>query len=581
MSLGLPNIDSIKELITGNLSDRLKAWIEPHAIVNAAIFLILNLALVLPPLLPALSINRNPFVASLLRLSPAWQAVLAGFTLLLFSYLINTLGTFFLSLASGDVFRKTPLIDDFFRGRQEKEFERLRELGSQTGVSGEKEAERNQAAYEFSYNFPVYKTELGLTSLANILNSPSSYIYHQYGASSEIIWPILQDKLGDKDTTAKLVQETWISLVFLSTLEILLLVVIYELLLVSRLAEIKDFPGLQMLLLLAGAVLCYYAALAKARQWSVNFRRVFDLKIGLAFSELGMKGIEKLSPVDSKFADHWQRISSWLAYGAHFAHVPKPFDVAARAEWYTPPVEDVWPQASGPDYLQIGIIQHTTDPTIQKEEKGSTTSFFRTHTFSIPVTNKSAGDAQSSGQGAYLIVKDKKNAFLPREIVKGMLLIHSDPVHIFPKLRSREISVPGTQEEAGDFSRVLFPLGDLSPGASRILTFSRDQGIAAVEVTPHAQIADVTLEMLGQGGYVIKIVPAEGASGEATLQVSYLEKEKGPSSRPEAELLHLSGESENTAGEFLNVNHTQVEWNIDLNGIKRISIHAVWEKEAL
>lgn len=63
MLYGLPNIDTIKDLISGSFSDKLKAFIEPHALVNAAIFLTLNLALVFPVFVPMIwrtsSTNRD------------------------------------------------------------------------------------------------------------------------------------------------------------------------------------------------------------------------------------------------------------------------------------------------------------------------------------------------------------------------------------------------------------------------------------------------------------------------------------------------------------------------------------------
>src|SRR5687767_13266027 len=102
MSFGLPAIDTIKDLLTGSTTDKLKAFIEPFALVNAGIFLILNLALVYPKLDP---FSGNQFVASIFGLSDAWQAVIGALIVLMLSYVINNLNSFFLDVMSGEIFR--------------------------------------------------------------------------------------------------------------------------------------------------------------------------------------------------------------------------------------------------------------------------------------------------------------------------------------------------------------------------------------------------------------------------------------------------------------------------------------------
>ena len=523
MSLGLPNIDTIKDLFTGSISDKLKAWIEPHAIVNAAIFLTLNLALVYPILLPALELRPNPFISSLLKLSSTWQIVLGGVALLLLSYLINTFGIFFLSIASGDVFRDTPIIDGILRGRQRNRYESLRLAGSQPGSSSgknekqikEEKAKRNQAAYRFAYDFPVEESELGLTSLGNLLISPSSYIFHQYGASSELVWPIIQDKLGENDKTAKLVQENWLSLLFLTSLEILLLIVTLELFLAAGFAR-GEIPWLQVLLLVSGAFLCYKASLEKARQWSSSLRRLFDLKINVAFPELGLKALSDLSPVDKKFTKTWREVSSWLAYGAHSFPLSNK-EYPPQSSWYSTPKAETWPQFKHPGYLQVEFLKSSKQ--VVYERSGSKHQFHEVFAYMFAVTNKSAGEESLSGEGAYLVVMDKLDLAFPPQSVAGKLYVYSDPNVTENQVKIKEIDVEGKQDPAGEFLTLTFPLGNIASGSSRILRYSIKSLLASVDVDPPDHFSGVELGVTPSGRYGFKLTTDKKTKAGATVVI--------------------------------------------------------------
>lgn len=200
----LPAVDTIKDLLTGSFSDKFKALLEPYALVNASIFLTLNLALVYPLL--AETSSGAPFVARILGLSPAWLVVVGTISLSVLAYLIGNMSGFFLDLVSGEIFKNSWLLGKY-RWFEEQ---RWQELVVKVNENPDPDDEiavaiRNQAAYWLAYDFPVKKDELGLTRLGNLLISPASYVTYQYGANLEILWPVLEEKLKDEDKPLKLI----------------------------------------------------------------------------------------------------------------------------------------------------------------------------------------------------------------------------------------------------------------------------------------------------------------------------------------------------------------------------------------
>jgi hypothetical protein len=472
MAFGLPAIDTIKDLLTGSITDKLKEFIEPFALVNAGIFLILNLALVFPLLDP---FRGDQFIASIFGLSGAWLAVLGALTVLLLSYVINNLNGFFLDLMSGEVFRKTPGLSQMLLKIQRRRFRGMNEaLGIRQNSSNDassperelKQEELDQLAFQRAYEFPVNEEELGLARLGNLLVSPSSYVWQQYGASAEIVWPILHESLGDDNKLVKPVQESWNSMQFFITLAVLLLIVMLEVLLVGLYGnQLTSWaPWLQMIFLLFGASLAYYLASQKARRWGSAFRRVFDSNLDTALEQLGMEALKKLNPSDKSLKESWQKISGWLAYGA----ITNSDDYKPDGNWYKDPSEVKWPQVSHPEFLAVDQTSYyevtataSQDPKIYECQGGLTYRF--------ALSNVKANDNPASGRSAYLILKDKQ--LIPGgEPAPAKLYINSDFGGGGNNLGTKVIEVKGEWETA-DVPAILFPLGNIFPGNSRILRF--------------------------------------------------------------------------------------------------------------
>jgi hypothetical protein len=63
------------------------------------------------------------------------------------------------------------------------------------GEAGNEDWAAEDAADKLAYEFPDEERDLAPTRLGNILLSPASYTYRQYGARLDTIWPILARKI--------------------------------------------------------------------------------------------------------------------------------------------------------------------------------------------------------------------------------------------------------------------------------------------------------------------------------------------------------------------------------------------------
>jgi hypothetical protein len=512
MAFGLPAIDTIKDLLTGSTTDKLKEFIEPFALVNAGIFLILNLALVLPMLDVA---SGDQFVATIFGWSGAWLAVIGSVTVLLLSYVINNLNSFFLDLISAEVFRKTPFLGPALLGRQRIRFHELKdsldgESPEDNKSSSDKSSkdtlqkqiqreERNERAYRLAYEFPAREAELGLNRLGNLLLSPGSYVSHQYGASTEIVWPILHESLGNDSKLIKPVQESWNSLQFFTTLSALLLVVMVEIILVGIYGSQLTSQTLlrQLILLLLGVLTSYYLASQKARRWGSALRRVFDANMDTALEQLGMESLKGINPSSPELKAAWKKVSTWLAYGAIRE------EIKADPNWYKAPSELKPLQLSHPDYLSVDpFSQYELTATASKDRKKYDLHEGMRYRFAL--SNTKLDEKAPSGKGAYLIARDKRLS-PSAEPAPAKLYINSDYGY-GTSLGNRIIDIQG-EWETGDPPGILFPLGNIIPGSSRILRFENKVHLGAVEVDPPGYVQNVQI-VKAEEDYELRLKPS-------------------------------------------------------------------------
>jgi hypothetical protein len=324
-------IEAIKDLLTGNIWDKFKEMIEPYALINAIIFLALNLALVFPALG---GLAANPFIAALATASDVWKLAASTIVLFIFSYLINHLNGLSINFASGELFRKFPIISGLLKLFQTLRYKNLETISRSLNNVGNKDikesdiAKRDTTTFKLAYEFSVMESEIGLTRLGDLLLCTPSYVSHQYGASMQLVWPILRDKLQDDDKTVKSIQSNWTALQFFTSLYGILILLVVEILMVAVLGGKAANPWhLVGLLFFAG--ISYYASLGEARAWDSEVRHIFDSHIPEFFSDFRMDGLQDLNPASSDFKSNWKDVLCWLAYGAIRPDIFKP-----KPAWY-------------------------------------------------------------------------------------------------------------------------------------------------------------------------------------------------------------------------------------------------------
>lgn len=470
-------IEAIKDLLTGSIWDKFKEMIEPYALVSSIIFISLNLALIYPSMG---GLASNPFFVAFGKASDPWKLAAGTITLFVVSYLINHLGGFILDFASGEAFRRWPLIGKWLANIQENKFLKLQADSTENETSDDDELKlkRGKATFRLAYDYPVRKEELGLTKLGNLLLSPSSYVAHQYGTSLHLVWPIIQTKLKDDNKIYKSAQTNWTSLLFFTSLFGVLILIALELVLLLILGGAKPDIA-QIITLLFFAYVCLYASLDKSRQWGRAIRYLFDVHAREVFVDLGMEGLKDLKPADiDQYRSRWQEVLGWLAYGAIRENQFPP-----DKKWYTAdspaPEPEKWPQVKHPDILKVESMKQFTGREMYSKNNGrSHLCIEKTVDYFFAVTNISSGEKPLSARDAYLLVQDA-GVSPPQAVVgktgkqktsKGVAILE-------------ETNVTGKRQE-GKPPGLLFPLGTIQPGASRVLTYSLDSTLASVTINP-------------------------------------------------------------------------------------------------
>jgi len=312
--------------------------------------------------------------------------------------------------------------------------------------------------------------ELGLTRLGNILLSPASYIYHQYGASMKLAWPIIENKLSEEDEKLiKTIQGNWTALLFFISLLSSTLFVVLEMFIISAFSP-KSLNLWVLLALVIFAIVFYSASLPKARLWGEGMRQIFDLHIKDVFSSLGMDELKNLTPASPKFKSQQESVFSWLAYGGGWEE-----HYQAEETWYTKPAA-LWPKLIHPEFLKVEALPRFTNRKWFVEDGKY---YEQNVTYFFTVTNTSTGENPLSGKESYLLIQDA-GVSPPNEVEGDMFEVSNG--------RNKNIKIKGIKQ-VGRPAGLLFLLGEIPPGSSRNLTYSFDSVFARIETNlPDADI---------------------------------------------------------------------------------------------
>lgn len=299
----LPAISSLVSLLSSSITGLEKLW-KPTSLVAATYFALLHLVLIFPPLRDS---GFAPIVA-FERLPTVWQVVLGTFILFTLAYILTVMGESFLSLVNGRALHDhDPGLASMFRGRQTARLLQLQKTIRDRANSEDWSAE--DAADKLAYEFPDEERDVAPTTLGNILLSPASYTYRQYGARLDTIWPILARKIDEK--LREQINGEMEAILFLATMSVLSVVAALQLALVFAWFGDSGWPYLWCLVLLLVAMMFYYATFPKARAWGLGIRTAFDQHLELAATELGLW--ELTDPQQKQ--QRWREVSAWLSIG--------------------------------------------------------------------------------------------------------------------------------------------------------------------------------------------------------------------------------------------------------------------------
>jgi hypothetical protein len=300
----LPAISSLVSLLSESVGG-LKDLYRPASLVAAAYFALLHLVLIFPPLrdsgfLPIVAFERLPTV---------WQVVLGTFILFTLAYILTVMAQSFLNLLNGQALHDVPELAAWFRRRQIARFKQHQDTIRHK--ANDKDWAAEDAADRLAYEFPDEERDIAPTRLGNILLSPASYTYRQYGARLDTIWPILFRKIDDKELSKQITGEME-AITFLATMSILSVLMALEMALVVVWVGDSWWTFLWSPVLLLIAMVFYYVTFPKARAWGLGIRTAFDQHLDLAREELELR--ELTDPLEKQ--QRWRDVSAWLSIGA-------------------------------------------------------------------------------------------------------------------------------------------------------------------------------------------------------------------------------------------------------------------------
>ncbi|HYP21619.1 MAG TPA: hypothetical protein VEY08_16235, partial [Chloroflexia bacterium] len=92
-------LGAVSAFLKDTVSEDIKKLVQPLSLSTAAVFIFLNLFLVLPPLVE----RNNTVIAAFLSLDDGWQVLTVTLLTLVLSYLLLNFGTSILKLLTGEL----------------------------------------------------------------------------------------------------------------------------------------------------------------------------------------------------------------------------------------------------------------------------------------------------------------------------------------------------------------------------------------------------------------------------------------------------------------------------------------------
>jgi hypothetical protein len=318
-------LPAISDFLQDTFSESLKKPLQPSGLFVAAIFLLLQLLFILPPL----ARHDDPVVAAILGLSVLWQAALAALLALIMAYLLLSLSTTILKLFTGELWMSSPII-----GRGLKALQTLA-WRYKAGMVKEQESsptpENLQARFNFETRFPIDPQYVAPTALGNVLNATAVDIWYRYGMDMAALWPLLETVISEEKSLTTRLENEKATLDFLINLDFILILFSVEYVLLQLVLGEWPNPFLVVGLLVMICVI-YRAAVDKAVAWGDIVRMAFELHRGKVATKL------ELRPFNTRAEERqlWKGVSRWMLWLPVEKERNNPGTDWISDQWFTP-----------------------------------------------------------------------------------------------------------------------------------------------------------------------------------------------------------------------------------------------------
>lgn len=313
-------MSAVATFLKGKVEEGLTALVQPAGLVPAALFVLLQLAFVLPQLRAA----ESAPVAAFDTLDDAWKAVVIAVVVLLLGYLLTTLASNVIDTLAGESWRRSWAYRVLVaRTRARLESSSAAEPPAAGKLEGLSDRYERHAAYPLAG--AATSDDLGYvgpTALGNAIRATYRTLAERYGIDAFALSSALRSSVDKESATATQMTEARASLETLVNVAFVLAVFAVESIVLFSALQAWS-PVLLSSLALVAAYLFYRAAVPKARAWGDALEVACDLHRNDMRKKLGLR--EPTSADDER--QLWQNISRLLLWGDLAAESDREYEV--------------------------------------------------------------------------------------------------------------------------------------------------------------------------------------------------------------------------------------------------------------
>lgn len=425
---------------------------------------------------------------------------------------------------------RTRLVEEKEQGKTK--WDRLKEQKKEYAHTEALIYQYRQKVWEYKTTFPKNQGDVAATSLGNVLNATSSYIWGHYNLDMTALWPHMETAIAENKAMTSRIENEKAALDFLVNLSFVLALFSFEYLLFLASVHRIWWPNAALsFMFLFLSYITYRAAVSKARTWGDAVQIAFDmcredLRKSLNIREFKSKEDER---------QVWERVSRWLLFGDVEEWKERgdtlPDDVFESAP--AAPSQHLPSVTTSPNIsykLEYGISDLGADERIPDQSASNRVMIYRKRAdYLILVSNatQQAEECNCAADGAYVIVHDSQ-----------VPLIRSAPVADANAWAAPDAPVASLVPAADRVPayKLLWPLGRLEVNSARALRYAVEIPIFEAKTNSDRLLV---LEKITEGNddvtfqyrYEFEITSSEDSDVEATLDV-YDGRIKKPADAP-------------------------------------------------